>query len=120
MPKRQNVREAGGDGAAESSDATLHTRDHTVIRQWAARRGADPATGEETASGPATVAITDTGAGIRFNFPGLGRFRPISWDEWFGNFDQHQLAFVYEDAVGDGDALSCRYRIVSASDLEDR
>ena len=80
---------------------TLTTRDHDLIRQWAARHKAEPATGEQTASGPATVNVTDGGAGIRFNFPGVARFRPISWEEWFDNFDAHGLTFVYEQEVAD-------------------
>lgn len=41
--------------------------------------------------------MNDGGAGIRFNFPGFAPFRPISWDEWFGNFDAHDLVFMYEE-----------------------
>jgi hypothetical protein len=48
------------------------------------------------ASDPATVDVDD-GVGVRFNFPGVGRFRAISWDEWFAIFDRDQLAFVYEE-----------------------
>jgi len=77
------------------------TDDHEVIRRWAARRCAEPATGEATASGPATIDVNDGGAGIRFNFPGVQRFRPISWDEWFEHFDKHELLFVYEEEVTD-------------------
>ena len=80
---------------------TLSTRDHELIRQWAERHKAEPATGEQTASGPATVHVTDGGAGIRFNFPGFARYRPISWEEWFENFDAHGLLFVYEQEVAD-------------------
>jgi hypothetical protein len=79
----------------------IHTDDHEVIRRWAARRRAEPATGQATASGPATIDVNDGGAGIRFNFPGVQRFRPISWDEWFENFDKHELLFVYEEEVAD-------------------
>jgi hypothetical protein len=73
------------------------TRDHDAIRRWAARHDAAPATGEATASGPATVEVNDGGAGIRFNFPGFAPFRPISWGEWLANFDRYGLTFVYED-----------------------
>ena len=74
------------------------TRDHGIIRDWAARLQAEPATGEPTSSGPAMpTAVQDGGAGIRFNFPGIARFRPISWDEWFDHFDRHHLVFVYSD-----------------------
>ncbi|HEU4690247.1 MAG TPA: DUF2934 domain-containing protein [Vicinamibacterales bacterium] len=73
------------------------TRDHGSIRSWAALHQAEPATGEATASGPATVAVNDGAAGVRFNFPGVARFRPIGWEEWLAYFDQHQLLFVYEE-----------------------
>ena len=79
----------------------LMTRDHDVIRQWAERHKAEPATGEATSSGPATVDVNDGGAGVRFNFPSAARFRPISWDEWFANFDTNELTFVYEEEVAD-------------------
>ena len=52
------------------------TQDHELIRQWALRRRAEPATGEATESGPASTRVNDDGTGIRFNFPGVGRFRP--------------------------------------------
>ncbi len=79
----------------------LATKDHDLIRRWAERHRGEPATGEATASGPATVHVSDGGAGIRFNFPGYARFRPIAWAEWFENFDHHQLTFVYEEEVAD-------------------
>ena len=79
----------------------LATRDKDLIRQWAERHRAEPATGEATASGPATIDVNDGGAGIRFNFPAVARFRPISWDEWFENFDRHRLIFVYEEDIAD-------------------
>jgi hypothetical protein len=79
----------------------LMTRDHDCIRQWAERHKAEPATGEATSSGPATVNVNDGGAGVRFNFPSAARFRPISWEEWFANFDVYELTFVYEEEVAD-------------------
>jgi Protein of unknown function (DUF2934) len=79
----------------------IATRDHDLIRRWGARHGAEPATGEATASGPATIHVRDGGVGIRLNFPGAGHFRPITWDEWFEHFDRHHLTFVYEEEVAD-------------------
>jgi hypothetical protein len=58
---------------------------------------AEPATGEATASGPATIAVNDGAPGVRFNFPGFAPFRPIGWEEWLAHFDRHQLLFVYEE-----------------------
>ena len=92
------------------------TRHHDVIRRWATRRQAGPATGEATASGPSVVDVQDGGAGIRFNFPGVGRFREIDWDEWFKNFDANELIFVYEELTTDGN-LSYRYRLLREQDL---
>jgi Protein of unknown function (DUF2934) len=88
-------------GTSSAGPRAIRTRDQDVIRQWAARHHAEPATGQETASGRATIDVNDGGAGIRFNFPGAGRFRPISWDEWFQHFDRQQLTFVYEEDVTD-------------------
>ena len=80
---------------------SIATRDRELIRGWAARHQAEPATGLATWSGPATVQVNDGDSGVRFNFPGMQRFRPISWDEWFDHFDEHHLVFVYEEEVAD-------------------
>ena len=84
-----------------SDTRALITTDHGLIRRWAARHSAEPATGEATASGPSTITLNDGGAGIRFNFPGAARFRPITWDEWFQNFERHDLAFAFDEEVQD-------------------
>ena len=96
----------------------MSTRDHEVIMRWAKKRQAEPATGEATSSGPATVSVKDGGAGIRFNFPGTGMFRPIVWDEWFENFDRYQLVFVYDNDPPGGPS-SNRYRLVKAADWKE-
>lgn len=93
------------------------TDDHELIREWAARHSAEPATGEATASGPATTQVHDGGAGIRFNFPAVARFRPIAWDEWFENLHRHQLLFVYERDEP-GTTSSGRYRLVPKAQLD--
>ena len=84
------------------SDArALITTNHEVIRRWASRHSAEPATGEATVSGPGTVTVNDGGTGIRFNFPAAARFRPITWDEWFEHFERHHLAFAFDEEVQD-------------------
>ena len=80
---------------------SIATRDPQIIRAWASRHGAEPATGESTASGPATIHVNDGSVGIRFNFPAIGRFRPISWEEWLAHLEQHSLVFVYEEETAD-------------------
>jgi DUF2934 family protein len=84
-----------------SDTRVLITTDHEVVRRWAARHSAEPATGEATPSGPGTITVNDGGAGIRFNFPGAARFRAITWDEWFENFERHDLAFAFDEEVQD-------------------
>ena len=97
---------------------TRATRDQALIREWARRRGAEPATGENTQSGDGAAAIDvkDGDAGIRFNFPGFARFRPITWAEWFDNFELHDLTFVFE-IDEDGKPLLSRWRLRPTPEL---
>jgi hypothetical protein len=102
FPQRDGVSAPPPDDLPDASRVrAIATRDHHAIRLWASRHQAEPATGEATSSGPSTIQVSDGGAGIRFNFPGMSRFRPISWDEWFDNFERHRLVFVYEEDVAD-------------------
>ena len=98
--------------AGQPHGAIVATDDEELIRGWASRHEAAPATGEATPSGPATVIVKDGDAGVRFNFPGLARFRAIAWEEWFDNFHHHDLLFVYE--LGDP---SGTYRLVPKTRL---
>ena len=102
--------------AGQQEGEVMVTDDHELIREWAARHGAEPATGEATQSGPAAIDVQDGGAGIRFNFPAAAPFRPISWDEWFRHFTRHDLMFVYERDVP-GQTPSARFRLVPREHL---
>lgn len=118
IPPVRKVTAVSGHRRPQVKDyGTLVTSDHEVIRLWADSRQAEPATGEETPSGPATVNVNDDGAGIRFNFPGASPFRPISWEEWFDNFDRNRLLFVYEEQMEDGSA-STRHRLMRVEDFK--
>jgi hypothetical protein len=104
----------------QPAGSVVVTDDPELIRKWAREHGAEPATGESTPSGPQTAAhVHDGDAGIRFNYPGVAPFRPISWDEWFDNFRRHELMFVYELRQPAG-APSARYRLVPRSALRER
>jgi hypothetical protein len=117
LPEHGQISRVRADMPLAPSTHVIFTRDHDVIQEWAKKRQAAPATGEATASGPATVDVKDGGAGVRFNFPGTGAYRPIEWDEWFENFDRHDCAFVFDN---DGSPqMSNRYRIVKASEWTD-
>jgi len=118
LPDHAALASVEADSPLRPGETVSFTRDHTVIRRWAEKRSALPATGEATRSGPATVHVSDGGAGVRFNFPGAALFRPIDWDEWFQNFDRHECAFVFDNDAEDG-TLSNRYRIVKAADWQE-
>lgn len=117
LPNQTRVQQVASPRDVGGSTEVVFTRDRQVIRNWADERKAEPATGEATRSGPATVSVNDGGAGVRFNFPGAGAFRPISWDEWFTNFETHECAFVFDN--DSSSPTSHRYRIVKAKDWED-
>jgi len=114
LPSAKKIPEVRSNAPIDKSARVIATRDHQIVQQWASDRHAEPATGEATSSGPATLDIRDGGSGIRFNFPGSGRLRPISWEEWFENFDGHGLIFVYDNDADEGPTN--RYRIVKVSD----
>jgi hypothetical protein len=118
LPDDDPLHRVDRDEVAEwTSEGVAATDDPEVIRQWAARHHAEPATGEATPSGPATVNVRDGGAGIRFNFPAASAYRPITWDEWLEHFTQHDLVFVYEKDVP-GQSPKARYRLVPRNRLE--
>jgi hypothetical protein len=100
---------SSADDISPDDSRTLATRDKEVIRRWAERRHAEPATGF------GTVDVNDGDAGVRFNFPGASPFRGISWDEWFANLDAHGLVFVFEESTGSG-TMSNRYRLIRPED----
>ena len=120
LPDSDPIRHVDADSAAEQPPgAVLATDDHRLIREWATRHGAEPATGEATESGPATIDVQDGSTGLRFNFPAAARFRPITWDEWFRHFTRDDLMFVWERDVP-GRTPSARYRLVPRRTLRDR
>jgi hypothetical protein len=116
VPSNREVRHMTRDEPASEADTILATRDHALIREWASQVDAEPATGERTESGPATVQVNDGGTGLRFNFPGVGRFRVIPWNEWLDHFNRHDLTFVYENPRA-AQPPSARYRLVRTQDL---
>jgi hypothetical protein len=73
--------------------------DHEAIRRWAESRGARPAcvtgTGDEH----------DVGM-IRLDFPGYSggdSLQPISWDQWFAQFDANGLALIVQEQTAEGE-----------------
>ena len=120
LQKQPHVPEVTLESAVPAQAGPVATRDHRLIRQWADEHQAEPATGEATTSGPATTDIRDGGAGIRFNFPAVTRLRQITWEEWFDNFERHELTFVYEAQADTNSPPSPRYRIVKTADWSEQ
>jgi hypothetical protein len=80
-----------------SGGRLIATQDREVIRQWAERHSAEPAVDGDAAQARTKNVQLD----VRFNFPGVHRYRPASWDEWFDIFTRKALVFVYEEEVAD-------------------
>ncbi len=76
------------------------TTDHEQIRKWAESRGGKPAAVKATHRGD------DPGI-IRLIFPAAPNanddsLEEISWDEFFGKFDEAGLALLYQERTSDG------------------
>src|SRR5262245_8297669 len=72
--------------------------DHDEIRRWAEARSVRPSTVRRT---PAH----DNAGMIRLDFPGYSGGDPlqeISWDEWFEDFEDRNLALIVQDQAADG------------------
>lgn len=95
--KKVAAKKQGGTGGASSNGGNVST-DHDFIRQWAEERDAHPACVRGTGG------KSDKGI-IRLDFPGYtgaDKLEEISWDEWFGKFDEQGLALVYQETTSGG------------------
>ena len=73
--------------------------DHDEILRWAEERGAVPVHVRGTGDSE------DVGI-LRLHFPEYSgdeeSLEPISWDDWFRELDQRNLALIVEDTTADG------------------
>jgi hypothetical protein len=91
-------------GMASSSKVTTN---HDEIRKWAEERGGKPVRVRGTGD-------KEDGGVLRIDFPGAAgeeRLEPLSWDQWFKEFDARNLAFVHQDRKADGE-LSTFFKLV--------
>jgi hypothetical protein len=78
---------------------TKRTTDHDTIREWIEKRAGVPATVRGTES-------DDEPGVLRIDFPGGAgeeSLEHISWDEWFRQFDEKNLCFLYQDERASGE-----------------
>jgi len=77
------------------------TQDHHEIRKWAEERNGVPAKIKATGDSQPEEGI------LRIHFPEQSsddnRFEQISWDDFFENFDQNGLTFLYQEEKTDGE-----------------
>lgn len=84
-------------GGSAPKTVSKVTTDHEEIKQWVESRGGHPASVKRTMAGGPGI--------IRIDFPGYsGResLEPISWDDFFHQFDERHLAFLYQDKTASG------------------
>lgn len=85
---------------------TKSTADHEVIRRFAEDRGGKPA------------IVAGTGI-IRLNFPGFAEenLEDISWEDWFEEFENNNLALVYQEKTSEGEESNFN-KLVDRSSIE--
>jgi hypothetical protein len=86
---------------------------HNEIRKWVEARNGKPACVKGTGG------KGDPGV-LRINFPGYSgeeTLQEISWEEWFQQFDENNLALLVQDRTSDGE-LSTFNKLVSRDSLE--
>jgi hypothetical protein len=74
------------------------THDHDTIKKWAEQRKGVPAKVKGTEKNG------DEGV-LRIHFPGhsdSNDLEEISWEDFFNDFDQEKLDFLYQDKKADG------------------
>jgi hypothetical protein len=103
----------------ETKRSAKRTTDHEFIRRWVEERGGRPAcvrgTGGRQGRG-------DVGM-IRIDFPGwegAESLEPIDWRDWFKQFDENNLAFLYREMRhSDGSQDRFNKLVRRDSDVED-
>ena len=74
------------------------TTNHGEIQRWVEERGGSAARVK------GTEGRTDGGL-LRIDYPGFtgeDSLEAITWEEFFKTFDEHNLAFLYQDKTKDG------------------
>src|SRR5215475_3912606 len=115
--KKSTTSKTKSSAKASRGRATTHGShpliDHDAIQQWAEARGATPSCVKKTGR------KGDIGM-IRLNFPGYSgeeSLQAISWDEWFEQFDESNLALIVQDATA-GSQKSNFNKLVKRSTVE--
>jgi hypothetical protein len=80
--------------------SSKQTSNHEEIKKWAEERGGVPSKIKNTGKDE------DEGV-LRVHFPQHSdnddRFEEISWEDFFENFDENELDFLYQDKKSNGE-----------------
>src|SRR5437764_2125741 len=99
-----------------ASKASSHILiDHDEIQRWAEERGAKPAAVRSTQNDGGDIGI------IRLDFPGFSgndSLEEVSWDEWFEQFDDRNLALVVQEQTANGKPSNFN-KLVSRDSVEE-
>ncbi|MFC3199690.1 hypothetical protein ACFOET_18880 [Parapedobacter deserti] len=86
------------------------THDHEEIKKWAAERGGVPAKVRSTGGSSDNEGI------LRIHFPENSEHRQelkeIPWEDFFQEFDEEKLDFLYQNRKADGE-LSTFHKFVN-------
>ena len=83
---------------------TLRTTDPDAIRRWCDARGARPASAVDPGAAPALrLRFGEDGERAEAPDDALARCEPLTWDEFFAEFERAELAFLYRERSADGD-----------------
>src|SRR4051794_3802622 len=97
------------------SKASSHVlTDHDEIQRWAEERKAKPAAVRSTEN-EGDIGI------IRLDFPGYSAedsLEEVSWDEWFDQFDDRNLALVVQEDTANGKPSNFN-KLVSRDSVDD-
>jgi len=79
---------------------STQTHDHNKIKKWTEDRGGVPAVVKDTSTSDAEGVLR-----IHFheNSDSNSELEEISWDDFFKNFEENKLDFLYQDKKSDGE-----------------
>jgi hypothetical protein len=104
-----------GARAGRTSRLSRTLVDHDEIRSWVEQRGGWPAAVKRTSRGQGDIGM------IRIDFPGYsgeGKLERIDWEDWFGKFDESNLALIVQERTAGGE-ISHFNKLVSRETIEE-
>jgi hypothetical protein len=114
--RKPGASKQAGARAGRTSRLSRTLVDHDEIRSWVEQRGGWPAAVKRTSRGEGDIGM------IRIDFPGYsgeGKLERIDWEDWFGKFDESNLALIVQERTAGGE-ISHFNKLVSRETIEER